>query len=71
MHGVGVEDWRSIFIFVFGVHGRITEAGVMRWNSSMGLRSAAICTMLFVYDLFSWIITAFRERPVPADQFGR
>lgn len=27
MQGVGVEDWLSIFIFVLGVHGRITGAG--------------------------------------------
>lgn len=70
MQGVGVEDWLSIFIFVFGVHGRITRAGVGRWNSSIGLQNAAVCTMVFVYDRLSWIITAFRAGPVPAGQLG-
>lgn len=70
MQGVGVEDWLSIFIFVFGVHGRIIGVGGRGWNSSIGLRSAAICTMLFVYGRFSWIITAFRAGPVPAGQLG-
>lgn len=70
MQGVGVEDWRSIFIFVFGVHGRITGAGPGGGNSRIGLRSAAVCMMLFVYDRFSWIIMAFRAGPVPAGQLG-
>lgn len=70
MQGVGVEDWRSIFIFVFGVHGRITGAGTGGGNSRIGLRRAAVCMMLFVYDQFSWIIMAFRAGPVPAGQLG-
>lgn len=70
MQGVGVEDWRSIFIFVFGVHGRITGAGAGGGNFRIGLRRAAVCMMLFVYDRFSWIIMAFRARPVPAGQLG-
>lgn len=51
MHGVGVADWLLILFlclaFTDALQGRCQEV-----ESSIGLRNAAICTMLFVYDQF-------------------